>query len=158
MIEMLHRHVIPAAYDLLPPVMASDRATAMLLTIGLQESRFEHRTQIGGPARGFYQFERSGGVAGVLAHPRSRPHIEAAIDALCYRASGDECYHAIAHNDVLATCFARCLLWTLLGVLPRQDDPNYAWRYYLEGWRPGRPHFETWHAHYAEAWAIVAGT
>ena len=40
----------------------STAADVLLLAIGLQESRFEHRQQIGGPARSFWQFERGGGV------------------------------------------------------------------------------------------------
>ena len=53
---------------LLPKQMSSPAAIAMLLTIGLQESKFIYRRQVGGPARGFYQFEQMGGVAGVLHH------------------------------------------------------------------------------------------
>ena len=69
----------PAVYaetmQLLPAKMDSPQARAMLKAIALQESRFEHRKQIGGPARGFWQFEQGGGVRGVLNHPYSREHI-----------------------------------------------------------------------------------
>src|SRR5688572_12878990 len=59
-IDYVHRLVIPAAYDLLPLHMASVEATAMLLAVGWQESdSFRARAQYeGGPARGFWQFER----------------------------------------------------------------------------------------------------
>ena len=53
----------------------------MLLAIGLQESRLTHRRQIGGPARGLWQFERGGGVAGVLRHAASRDHALSVCDA-----------------------------------------------------------------------------
>ena len=48
--------ILDPAAKLLPG-MDSAKARVMLLAIGLQESRFEHRRQIGGPARGFWQFE-----------------------------------------------------------------------------------------------------
>lgn len=59
-------NLIPAAARLLPGVAFTPEAKVMLLAIGLQESRFEHRRQIKGPARGFWQFEAGGGTAGVL--------------------------------------------------------------------------------------------
>ena len=67
MIGHILAHTLPAAYSLLPAEMESAEATALLLSIGLQESQFTHRRQVGGPARGFYQFELSG-VQGVLRH------------------------------------------------------------------------------------------
>ena len=73
MIDEVHRFIVPTAFALLPPTMRSDRATAMLLAIGLQESRFLHRRQFhNGPARGFWMFERGGGITGVLQHERSQ--------------------------------------------------------------------------------------
>ena len=54
----------------------------MLVTIAGQESAWTHRRQINGPARGFWQFERGGGVAGVIAHPASR-QIAAALIKGC---------------------------------------------------------------------------
>ncbi|MCV6902125.1 MAG: hypothetical protein NTT76_05400, partial [Achromobacter xylosoxidans] len=60
---------ISPALALLPAGMDTQAAHVMLLAIGLQESRFTHRQQIGGPARGFWQFEKGtrasrGGVWG----------------------------------------------------------------------------------------------
>lgn len=124
----------------------------MLTAIGLQESRFLHRRQIRGPARGFWQFEHGGGVRGVLKHPASAPHIRRVLAALCYGDDSEACYNALADNDVLACAFARLLLWTGSGALPRQGDAEGGWQYYLALWRPGKPHRETWDAFYAEAW------
>jgi hypothetical protein len=150
-----HAHTIPAAYALLPKAMQSDAATAMLLAIGLQESKFEHRKQVRGPARGFYQFELTG-VRGVLTHEKTEPHISRVLAALCYGgATTAECHEAITHNDVLATCFARLLLWSMPGKLPDKHSYEKAWQIYLNGWRPGRPHPETFPAHYGVAWDIV---
>mgnify|MGYP003654981810 CR=1 FL=1 len=48
---------IRPALSILPDTMNSLQAQAMLIAIGLQESRFSHREQVGGPAKGYCQFE-----------------------------------------------------------------------------------------------------
>lgn len=152
----LRSHVIPVAYVLLPAAMVSTEATAMLLAIALQESQGEKRRQIGGgPARGFWQFERDGGVAGVIAHHASRPAIGAVLDVLRYPVYAEDCYRAIEHNDVLAACFARLLLWTDPRPLPAHDAPDEAWDLYMRTWRPGKPHPERWADNFARGWALT---
>lgn len=138
--------------------MDSRAARAMVLAICLQESRLTHRAQVGGPARGYAQFELGGGVRGVLTHPASRPHIQAVLAALDYTtaASAEACWIAIEHNDILAAAFARLLLWTLPGALPAQDAPGAGWAQYIAAWRPGKPHRETWNAFYDQAWRMTA--
>jgi hypothetical protein len=156
---MVHRFIVPAAYSLLPPEMQSDKATAMLLAIGLQESKFQHRRQLGnGPARGFWQFEMGGGVKGVSTHADVRDHLEQCLEAMRY--SHDlENYRAthalIEHHDVLACVCARLLLWTLPDALPDVDQADLGWQQYLDGWRPGKPHPDTWDDNYSRAWMIV---
>jgi hypothetical protein len=155
----LHRLVLPAAYALLPRRMESPAATAMLLSIALQESKCVSRRQVGGgPARGFWQFEKGGGVAGVITHHTSRPIIGPILGALSYGVSVDAAYAALEHNDVLAACFARCLLWTLPHELPFADDPADGWGQYVEAWRPGKPHPETWAEYYRLAWSLAGAT
>jgi hypothetical protein len=155
MIEHLIHHVIPAAYALLPPAMASRRATAMLIAIALQESRLTERRQLhGGPARGFWQFERIG-IKGVLLHRKSQPPIEAVLATLCYPKDAEGAYEAVEHNDVLAASFARCLLWTLPEALPAREDTRLGWQQYLAAWRPGKPHPATWDALYQQAWTLA---
>ena len=44
----------------------SPEAEVLLLAIATQESALRHRTQVGGPARGYWQFERGGGLAGIM--------------------------------------------------------------------------------------------
>lgn len=148
--------VIPAAFSLLPPKMDSVEARAMLLAIGLQESRFQYRRQIGGPARGFWQFEEGGGVHGVMEHPDSQTFILGHLRAMSYDMKTRTSYEAIADNDILACLFARLLLWTHPKPLPKQGDNEKAWQYYLWLWRPGKPHRQTWDAFYDEAWGKYA--
>lgn len=152
MIEHVRDHVLPAAFALLPSRMRSPGAEAMMLAIGLQESRFLHRRQINGPARGFWQFEEGGGVRGVLAHHSSAVPARAACEALRYRADTAVVYDAITDNDTLAACFARLLLWTYPGALPARGEAGKGWTQYMACWRPGKPHRETWDSFFADAW------
>ena len=156
MVDLFIRFIVPAAYSLLPERMHSPAATAFLLTAGLQESRFEHRRQIRGPARSFFQFE-SIGVWGVLEHAHAGPILREALTQLRYNpdSSAAEVHAAMEHNDILATCVARCLLWTDPRPLPSKDDPVQSWLVYLATWRPGKPHPQTWSDHYAIAWGRV---
>jgi hypothetical protein len=150
-------YTVPAALALLPGRMDSPSARAMLLTIGLQESGFTHRVQRGGPAHGFWQFEKGGGVTGVLVHPMTKPTIDPVLTLLRYPPTAVACYNALVDNDVLACIFARLLLWTLPGALPMRHDAERGWRQYLAAWRPGKPHPETWRGHFHTAWATVEG-
>lgn len=137
----------------LPGTMDSPEARAFLLAIGSQESRWRHRKQIRGSAVSFYQFEKAG-VRGVLNHPRSSPHARAVVKVLEYTPT-DAIQAALKDNDPLATVFARLLLWTLPQRLPGPNEPDLAWRQYLDSWAPGKPHHHTWARFYREAWEVV---
>lgn len=166
MIEQVIRYVLPATRDLLPPAMfVSPRAWAMLIAIGLQESKFLERRQLGhGPARGFWQFERGGGTKGVIQHPDTRELAAKVLRDLRYPhlvGKAREVHYALHDNDVLACAFARLLLWTVPGSLPSRHNPVTAWQQYLEGWRPGAyeeerlagtPPPQRWNDNYVEAW------
>lgn len=148
------RHTLPAAFALLPPRMDSPEARILLLAIGLQESGFRARVQHGGgPAHGYWQFERGGGVAGVLTHPATRSHAETLCAFLDYAPETFEVYTALPNNDLLACAFARLLLWTLPGPLGRTVGTS--WQDYRAAWRPGIPRPDTWPANFARAVALV---
>lgn len=146
--------VIPAAMSFLPAALDSLGARVLMLAIGLQESRFTHRRQMVGPAHGFWQFESGGGVHGVLTHRATKPLIEPVLDVLQYRPG--DCYYAIRDNDVLAAVFARLLLFSHPKPLPAPGDTRAGWNYYLDTWRPGKPHPATWDPLYAEAMEVAA--
>lgn len=149
------REAIDEALLLLPAKMDSKQARVMMIAIGLQESRFEHRRQIGGPARGFWQFEKSGGVRGVLRHPATKLHALAVCNAVDIHAREDDVYQGLEHDDVLAAAFARLLLFSDPKPLPEFGDAEDAWVYYLRTWRPGKPYRHTWDALYAKALEMV---
>ena len=92
--------------------MGDDRARTMLLAIAHQESNLEYRRQIRGPARGLWQFEKTGGTAGVLSHERSKDAALAICKAMGVEPEPGVVYEALAADDNLAACFARLLLWT----------------------------------------------
>lgn len=151
----VNRIALPGAMQLLPARFDTREARAMLLAIGLQESRFEHRFQIGGPAHGFWQFEAGGGWKGVLAHVATSAIARGVLEALAYGEPDVTDYRGIAHNDVLACVLARLLLFTHPKRLPGRGEHQYAWAYYLDTWRPGKPHRATWDAFYTTAWGLV---
>lgn len=134
--------VIEQACEMLGHKYKSPEALRIMLAIGYQESGFKHREQINGPAKGFWQFERHGGVAGVLHHPATKKKAAEICVRLNVPVMTDFVYGALASNDLLAACFARLLLWTLPGPIPSTE--NEAWDYYIDGWRPGKPHRNRW--------------
>lgn len=146
---------IDPALALLPAKMDTPAARVMLLAIGLQESRFIHRRQIGGPARGFWQFEKGGGVRGVLTHASTRKLARLVCKASCVPATADAVYDALDKDDVLAAACARLLLWSDPKALPALGDAESAWALYLRTWRPGKPHPQTWPDLYRQAVAEV---
>lgn len=149
------RCVAGPALSLLPPALDTPAARAMMLAICLQESRLQHRRQIKGPARSYAQFEL-GGLTGVLRHEKSSPMIASVVSELGYSDLSPFDLHAVLeHNDLLGAAFTRLLLWTSAKPLPSPHDPQAGWDLYIDGWRPGKPHRETWDEFYAESWEEV---
>ncbi len=147
----LAKEIISDAMRLLPSNMDSRQARAMLIAIGLQESRFKHRKQIGGPAHGFWQFEKGGGVKGVLNHATTSKLARQVCNACCVSPDADSVYDALATDDVLACCFARLLLWTDPKAIPAVGNEQASWELYSRVWRPGQPHRQSWGDLYAAA-------
>ena len=147
--------IYKATIALLPVKLDSPEAKAMLIAIAMQESRWDERRQIGGPARGFFQFEISG-VQGVLNHKASQSIIHGVLDRLDYDHTAMMSFTAIEHNDVLAFAYARCLLWTLPEPLPVRGEASEGWEQYRSGWRPGKPKRATWDKFFNDAWNIVS--
>lgn len=153
--EWLAAHVLPAAFALLPSRLDSLEARAMVTAICLQESALKHRRQIRGPARGLAQFELIGCTEVMTGHA-TRDVAATVLDALLYAGASDlEVHSALEHNDVLAVCFARLLLWGDPARLPPEHDAESGWAYYLRRWRPGKPRHEKWAANWEAAWSAV---
>lgn len=139
-----------------------DRARVLLTAIAGQESNWAARVQSGnGPAHGFWQFERVGGVVGVLSNKASTQLAHNACDAAGIECGGGSpaVWELLAteKGDHLATAFARLLLWTDANPLPDVHRINGAWDYYVRNWRPGKPSRARWAGVYPQAVAAVTG-
>lgn len=118
-------------------------ARQMLLAIAGQEAGWTARRQMGGgPARGLWQFERGGGVVGVLSHPASQHHAARLCAARGVMPVAPEVWVALEGDDILAAGIARLLLLTDPAPLP--EDEAAGWAVYLRCWRPGKPHPDRW--------------
>jgi len=124
----------------------------MLLAIGLQESRFEYRRQLGnGPARGLFQFELGGGVTGVYKHRATHELLRLLCHDRDCNFDPRAIWSALEDDDVLASGLARLLLWTDPKPLPALGESDAAWDYYERNWRPGKPKRRTWRSFYEAA-------
>lgn len=152
LLDAITREAIEPALALLPPKMDTPAARVMLLAIGQQESRFMYRAQKiagkpyeKGPARGFWQFERGGGVVGVMTHPATKDYAQAICAIRNVPFDSVLVHAALETDDTLAAVFARLLLWAdrlpLPAVTASHED---AWSCYTRNWRPGKPHRDTW--------------
>ena len=90
-----------------------------------------------GPALSYWQFERGGGVLGVLTHPSSRNYAKRVCDAVGVEPESRAVWERMATDDALGCAFARLLIWTDPLALPSESDAESAWRLYLRTWRPG---------------------
>lgn len=155
-LDEITQTAINPALDWLPGKMDSTEARLMMLTIGLQESQFIYRRQMGnGPARSFWQMERGGAVTGVLTHGATKSLALSACSMCGVAPTPQSVWEAIEFDDVLAAIFTRLNLWWAPGALPTIDDAAGAWAYYMNTWRPGKPHRHTWDGYYAQSRACL---
>ncbi len=151
------RAAIDEAFSLLPSMMDTANARVIHAAIGFQESAYRYRRQVvtvngklveAGPACGYWQFEKGGGVKGVMGFGGV---VEREARRVCRVRgvpwSADQVWFALSQDDVLAAAFARLLMYTDAAKLP--TTPESAWRMYERVWRPGKPHPETWAKAYA---------
>ncbi|WP_082420950.1 MULTISPECIES: hypothetical protein [unclassified Pseudomonas] len=122
---------------LLPPQMCTRPARVLLHAINLQENPKRLEQQVNGPARGDYQFEKGGGVVGVMTHGSVKARTQEVCRARGVGFSAESIYQAIGLDPVLAAALARLLLWTDPKPMPSADDEHGAWELYLRVWRPG---------------------
>lgn len=143
-------------------IPSDDRARVLLTAISGQEANWTDRVQSGnGPAHGLFQFERRGGVAGVLSDDVTSTDAYRACAASSVTDTSLAVWQALAlpAHDTLAVAFARLLLWSDVAPLPAVGDEKGAYAYYLRLWRPGAPDSARWAIRYPQAKAaIVPGT
>jgi hypothetical protein len=142
--------------EVMPSKFDTPEAEVMLLAIGLQESGFQTRQQIGGPARSFWQFEKGGGVRGVLSCADTKTYAQMVCTHRGIPPTMDAVYARMLDDDLLGCSFARLLLYSDPTALPSIGDAQGAWNYYLRNWRPGKPRPDDWADNYAQAIAVQA--
>jgi len=136
--------VIFPALELLPPKLTSEPALVQVLANGYQESKLKERYQLGGPARGLWQFELGGGVKGVMWHPSTHDMAQIVCSARQVAFDQQTIYHRLAEDDILAAAFARLLIYADPQPLPAVNDEKGSWECYLRTWRPGKPRPDDW--------------
>lgn len=173
-LEQITRQGLDPALRLLPCKMDTPEARVIVLTIGLQESRFAYRRQVIdvkdpatgdvvqkalGPAKSFWQAEQGGGmVHGVRVHPATKDLAQVLYSARQVKPTDRAIWNAIEHDDVLAAGLARLLVYSDPLPLPKLGDIEGAWKLYsLRTWKPGKPHRITWDAFYRRALEFVTG-
>ena len=139
-------------------IPVSVEAARLLLASALQEGNPLSRYQIlrgghAGAARGWWQFERLGGVRGVMTHPATSELARRLCDACHVRFTDSAVWRALEGHDALASGFARLLLWSDPRPLPTSEADG--WEYYLRNWRPGKPRPADWSGNWAAAVAVV---
>ena len=82
LIQQTRSQIIAPALKMLPASMTSSKSEVMLIAIGLQESELTYRHQVGGPAHGLWQFEKGGGVKGVMTHKASAGYAKEVLNKL----------------------------------------------------------------------------
>lgn len=130
----------------------SDASTKVLLAIAGQESNWSSRAQISaggvvGPARSFWQGEKTGGLILVATSPNASLTIREKAAKLCVAASVDikaeTIWRAIEGHDGLAYGLARLLLYSDPDPIPTTEEA--AWQCYAKRlWKPGAPKKDKW--------------
>lgn len=147
---------VTPALRILPSKMTSDEANAMLVAIAGQESGLRSRRQLAdGPARGLLQSETEATFE-VLQHPASLQEARIFLRTLEYTGYDAMEIHLAREFDlVLDAGLARLALWRDPDPLPKRDQMQAAWAYYLHLWAPGMPRPNDWAANWARAWAAL---
>lgn len=141
--------------DRVAGIRSGNDAAVLLLAIACQESGLTARRQVGGPARGWFQMEKAGGVRGVLNHPLSSGPASKICAELCIPTDAATVFEAVAWSDYLSVAFGRLLLWTDPANFPTVGQHDAAWNYYLRCWRPGIPRIGTWASIYSAAGSAI---
>lgn len=137
---------IDAGLALLPSKMRTPAARVLLYATSRQENpkrsprqlvKVDGKLQPIGPAAGDYQFEKGGGVRGVLTHRASSAYAREACRRRGVAATSDAVFTAIQTDPMLAAALARLLYYTDPKPLPSVGDEQGAWELYLRTWRPG---------------------
>ena len=139
---------IESGLSLLPTSLRTVSARIQLFATSRQENptrsprqiiRKDGKLQPLGPAAGDYQFEKTGGIRGLVRFKSPRVHgmLTQVCQARKVAVTEDALFDAVQVDPVLAAALARLLYFTDSGALPAVGDGQGAWDMYLRTWRPG---------------------
>lgn len=139
---------IEAGLALLPDTLRSIDAKVQVYATSIQENptrvprqliKKDGNLQPVGPAAGDYQFEKTGGIRGLVNF--KSPRLQQMLDHVCaermWGKNEDTLFGAVQVDPILAAALARLLYFTDAGALPKAGAEQYAWDVYLRTWRPG---------------------
>lgn len=139
---------IEAGLALLPEALRTIDAKVQLYATSIQENptraprqliKKDGKLQPIGPAAGDYQFEKTGGIRGLLNFKSDR--LQSMLRSVCavrqVPQTADSLFDGIQRDPILAAALARLLYFTDSGALPKAGAEQYAWDVYLRTWRPG---------------------
>lgn len=137
--------VVPALSLVTPTKLDTPSARVQLVTTAMQESSLRHRWQVidpikpetKGPARGLLQFERGGGVRGVMRSPVTKSNAMLICEQRHVPFDETAVWVRMETDDILCAAFGRQLLFADPHSLPPMGDEEGAWECYLRCWRPG---------------------
>lgn len=150
---------IATGLSLLPAKMNSLAASVLLYATNRQENPKRLAQQVGGPAVGDYQFEKGGGVKGVMTHSSVSKMTESVCAARKVKFDAVSIYQALKTDPILAAALARLLYYTDPKAMPDVGDEAGTWALYLRTWRPGAYERQPeelrakWKKNYADAMA-----
>lgn len=153
--KILNEQILTPAFQLMADArFDKPQARVQAVAIALQETALRNRIQQpNGPARSYWQFERNGGVAEVMVHAATGPRLRPIVTLLNYNFDKHQLHDVMAHNDLLAACMARLLIY--IDPRPLPTTAAQGWEQYLARWRPGKPHKATWQDNWDNASRIV---
>ncbi|MGH8710125.1 MAG: hypothetical protein ACREVA_02220 [Burkholderiales bacterium] len=153
-IKYVAYQAIPSGLSLLPRLMNTSEARVMLLAIGLQESRFEHRVQA--ETKSYWQFTLKE-VHKIVKHsPSTTELVKDAVELLGYTFDVSTIYNKIEDNDTLAVVVARLLLYKSKRKLPVARDAVEGGKQYVELWQPGYSFkVDLWEANFKVACNLI---
>jgi len=128
---------IESGLGLLPAAMRTAAAKVLLYATNRQENPKRLPQQVGGPAVGDYQFEKGGGVKGVMTHHAVKDLTHAICNARKVSFDAGSIYQALKTDPILAAALARLLYYTDPKAMPDVGDEAGTWALYLRTWRPG---------------------
>lgn len=146
--------LLPSCAEL-PPAMNTPQSRLMLMAAAGQETGWANRTQVGGPARGFWQFDMTA-IVDLLGNSVTGSLVLAACALWDVPGDAPTIYEAIAWHDPLACHMARLLFLADPAPLPAVGDAAGAYACYTRNWRPGVERPAAWALVYAQATSATA--